>query len=101
MINDRADTNILWQYLSGVSAMRGMGKSIAPTLITIFGTCVLRMIWVDSRFFLSRKFGFSEKAVYLCTQRSNNILKYRDYGTDNVYTRLLRHYSGSSDAFSS
>lgn len=28
-----------------------------------------------------------------------NILKY--YGTDNVYTRLLRHYSGSTDAFPS
>lgn len=26
-----------------------------------------------------------------------NILKY--YGTDNVYTRLLRHYSSSTDAF--
>lgn len=28
------------------SAMRGMGKSMAPTIITIFGTCVLRMFWV-------------------------------------------------------
>lgn len=28
------------------SAMRGMGKSMAPTLITIIGTCVLRMAWV-------------------------------------------------------
>lgn len=28
------------------SAMRGMGKSMPPTLITIFGTCVLRIAWV-------------------------------------------------------
>lgn len=33
-------------YEVAASAMRGMGKSIAPTLITIFGTCVLRMVWV-------------------------------------------------------
>ena len=33
-------------YEVSASAMRGMGKSIAPTLITIFGTCVLRMVWV-------------------------------------------------------
>nr|DAE83681.1 MAG TPA: hypothetical protein [Caudoviricetes sp.] len=31
--------------------------------------------------------------------RISNTLKYRDYGTDNLYTRLLRHYSGSTDAF--
>ena len=33
-------------YEVTASAMRGMGKSIAPTLITIFGTCILRMVWV-------------------------------------------------------
>ena len=33
-------------YEVAASAMRGMGKSIAPTLVTIFGTCVLRMVWV-------------------------------------------------------
>ena len=33
-------------YEVSASAMRGMGKSIEPTLITIFGTCVLRMVWV-------------------------------------------------------
>nr|DAZ25403.1 MAG TPA: hypothetical protein [Caudoviricetes sp.]DAZ25434.1 MAG TPA: hypothetical protein [Caudoviricetes sp.] len=30
--------------------------------------------------------------------RISNTLKYTAYGTDNVYTRLLRHYSGSTDA---
>lgn len=33
-------------YEVSASAMRGMGKSMAPTLITLFGTCVLRMVWV-------------------------------------------------------
>ncbi len=28
------------------SAMRGMGHSMTPALITIFGTCVLRLLWV-------------------------------------------------------
>lgn len=28
------------------SALRGMGESMLPTLMTVFGTCVLRMIWV-------------------------------------------------------
>ena len=28
------------------SVMRGMGKSIEPTLITIFGTCLLRIAWI-------------------------------------------------------
>lgn len=27
-------------------ALRGMGYSMTPTLITIFGTCVLRLIWI-------------------------------------------------------
>ena len=28
------------------SVMRGMGKSMEPTLITIFGTCLLRVAWI-------------------------------------------------------
>lgn len=28
------------------SALRGMGESMLPTIMTVFGTCVLRMIWV-------------------------------------------------------
>ncbi len=33
-------------YEISASAMRGMGKSMTPTLITVFGTCVLRVVWV-------------------------------------------------------
>ena len=28
------------------SSMRGMGKSLTPALLTVFGTCMLRMVWV-------------------------------------------------------
>jgi Na+-driven multidrug efflux pump len=28
------------------SAMRGFGHSLEPALLTIFGTCVIRLLWV-------------------------------------------------------
>lgn len=28
------------------SALRGMGESMLPTIMTVFGTCILRIIWV-------------------------------------------------------
>ena len=28
------------------ASLRGMGKSVLPTLITIFGTCLLRIVWI-------------------------------------------------------
>lgn len=28
------------------ASLRGMGKSMLPTLITVFGTCILRIIWI-------------------------------------------------------
>ncbi len=28
------------------AALRGMGKSMTPTLITVFGTCLLRIVWI-------------------------------------------------------
>lgn len=33
-------------YEISASAMRGMGKSMLPTLLTVFGTCLLRIVWV-------------------------------------------------------
>ncbi len=33
-------------YEISASALRGMGESMLPTLFTVFGTCVLRMVWV-------------------------------------------------------
>lgn len=33
-------------YEIPASAMRGMGHSLEPALITIFGTCVFRLIWI-------------------------------------------------------
>ena len=28
--------------------MRGLGHSLSPALITVFGSCVLRLIWVST-----------------------------------------------------
>lgn len=41
-----ATQSIAASYELSGSAMRGMGKSVEPTLITIFGTCMLRIAWV-------------------------------------------------------
>ena len=29
----------------GTGALRGMGKSMLPTIVTLIGTCALRVIW--------------------------------------------------------
>lgn len=44
---------VLNSYEISGSALRGLGYSITPTVITVFGTCVLRLTWV---FTVSRKF---------------------------------------------
>ena len=28
------------------SSLRGMGKSLTPAVLTVFGTCLLRIVWV-------------------------------------------------------
>lgn len=28
------------------SGMRGLGNSLTPMLLTVFGTCILRLIWI-------------------------------------------------------
>ena len=33
-------------YEISASALRGMGKSMLPTILTVFGTCLLRIVWV-------------------------------------------------------
>lgn len=37
---------LLGTYEITGSALRGLGKSMAPALLTVFGTCVVRLIWV-------------------------------------------------------
>ncbi len=42
---------LTWQFIAsyyelGGATMRGVGYSMTPALITIFGTCVLRLVWV-------------------------------------------------------
>ena len=38
--------SIACSYEISGATMRGMGKSMLPTLITIFGTCLLRIVWI-------------------------------------------------------
>ena len=33
-------------YEISAAAMRGLGRSVLPTLLMLFGTCVLRIVWV-------------------------------------------------------
>lgn len=47
----RFTTVLIWQSLASTyeisgSYMRGLGYSVVPMLLTIFGTCVLRLLWV-------------------------------------------------------
>lgn len=42
---------LAWQSIAAFyeisgSVLRGMGKLIEPTLITVFGTCLLRIVWI-------------------------------------------------------
>lgn len=52
--------NVMIDVTSG--ALRGMGKSMVPTLICVFGICGVRISWV---FFMFPKFG-TFKALMLC-----------------------------------
>ena len=38
----------------GSGVLRGMGKSVQPTVITVIGTCVLRIVWIYTVFPLFR-----------------------------------------------
>ena len=50
--DDMLTTTILFLQtsLSRISALRGMGKSLEPSIITILGTVVFRMIWLVTVF---------------------------------------------------
>lgn len=37
---------IACSYEISASALRGFGKSMLPTILTVFGTCLLRIVWV-------------------------------------------------------
>lgn len=47
----RMRTVLAWQFIAcsyeiSASALRGMGQSMLPTILTIFGTCLLRILWI-------------------------------------------------------
>ena len=37
---------IAGDYEIAGSSLRGMGKSLTPAVLTVFGTCLLRIVWV-------------------------------------------------------
>ena len=37
-------------YEIGGAALRGMGHSMTPAALTVFGTCVLRLVWIYTVF---------------------------------------------------
>ena len=42
---------LAWQFIASsyeisASSLRGMGRSMLPTILTVFGTCLLRIVWV-------------------------------------------------------
>ena len=42
---------LAWQFIASsyeisASSLRGMGRSMRPTILTVFGTCLLRIVWV-------------------------------------------------------
>ena len=44
---------LLLQFLAGTyeisgSALRGFGHSMTPTLLTVFGTCIVRIVWINT-----------------------------------------------------
>lgn len=48
---ERIRTVLVWQWIAGTyeisgGALRALGYSLTPTLITVFGTCVVRVAWV-------------------------------------------------------
>ena len=49
----RMDIVLAWQFIASsyeisASSLRGMGKSMLPTILTVFGTCLLRIVWVSA-----------------------------------------------------
>lgn len=75
-------TYIFIEILSG--AIRGTGKSLVPTLITVFGICVLRVIWVA---IIPRTFGTlsSVMACYPATWIVTSLAFFFYYKFGNIY----------------
>ena len=54
------------------SAMRGMGHSLAPTIVSLIGTCALRFVWMFTMFYWFEGFGMLMN-VYPVTWTVTNI----------------------------
>lgn len=54
--------SIASSYEVSGAALRGLGYSITPTVLTIFGTCFLRLLWVYT---VCREFTGFETLMYI------------------------------------
>ena len=45
-----------------VNSLRGMGRTLSPTLITMFGVCAIRLIWIWTVFLSHRQLN----VIYMC-----------------------------------
>ena len=77
-------TYIEIELLTGV--IRGAGKSLIPTLISIFGICVLRIIWIwASGFFADSLFGLGVLFSYPLSWITTSLLLVIYYCRGNIY----------------
>ena len=77
-------TYIEIELLTGV--IRGAGKSLIPTLISILGICVLRIIWIwASGFFADSLFGLGVLFSYPLSWITTSLLLVIYYCRGNIY----------------
>lgn len=61
--SERMETALLFQFLAcsyevSGSALRGLGHSSLPAILTIFGCCILRLVWIYTFFPMHSSFQF-------------------------------------------
>ncbi len=74
-------------YEVGSSALRGMGKSLAPSIITIIGTVVFRLIWMATVFKAVPTYDMLMN-VYVASWVFTGLVIFVTY---MIYTRKFRH----------
>lgn len=78
-------------YEISVAALRGMGYSLVPAVLTVFGTCILRLIWVftlcrvfHSFTLLIAVYPISWLVTGVAVTAAYFIIRKKAYGTENA-----------------
>lgn len=99
---ERVTTVLLFQFIACYyemtgSWLRGVGHSMAPAIITIFGTCVFRLFWV---YFFPDGATFAQLLViYPCSWLLTDIIMYAAYR--RIRRQLIGYQSQTSADFAS